>query len=381
MSERVYLDYCATTPLHPQVHDKMLLALEKSFGNPSSMHWAGREAAGLLDEARQQVAESLACQPEEVIFTSGATEADNLALLGVMLNGMPEHSHLITTAVEHHAILHTARHLESKGFKVTILPVDGQGLVEPQAVREAIRPETALISVMHVNNETGAVQPVGEIGRLAREHGIWMHSDAVQSMGLLDIEVDDLHVDLLSISAHKIYGPKGCGALYVRRGTPLAPLLHGGVQEGGLRPGTENIPGIAGLGEAAALTLAKKGAERLRIAQLRDRLVEGLQERIPGLVINRPAAAWAPHVVSASFPGADAEAMLLHLTRHGVAASMGSACTAKSIEPSHVLAAMGLPAAQIQGTLRFSLGYFTTEEEIARLLSWISDIYERSLSG
>jgi cysteine desulfurase len=381
MNSRLYLDYCATTPLHPQVRDKMLLALDQCYGNPSSMHWAGREAATLLHEARLQVAKSLACQAEEIIFTSGATEADNLALLGVIMSSLPDRAHLITTAVEHHAILHTAQYLENQGVSVTYLPVDGQGLVDPQAVIEAIRPETALISVMHVNNETGAVQPVGEIGRMAREQGILMHSDAVQSMGLLDVQVDNLQVDLLSISAHKIYGPKGSGALYVRRGTPLAPLLHGGVQETGLRPGTENIPGILGLGEAAALTLAKKGEERPRLAALRNRLAEGLHERIPGLVINRPSAAWAPHVVSASFPGADAEAMLLHLTRQGVAASMGSACTAKSIEPSHVLTAMGLSAAQIQGTLRLSLGYFTTEEEITRFLSLICDVYERSCSG
>lgn len=377
MANPIYLDYCATTPLHPDVRQAMLAALESGFGNPSSMHWAGREALGLINQARSLVAGSIACRPEEVVFTSGATEADNLALLGVW-NCQTPAAHLITSVIEHHAILHAAQQLERQGYAVTYVPVDSQGIVDPESVRRAIRPETALISIMMVNNEIGAIQPVAEIGRLAREAGILMHSDAVQAVGLLEVDVDALNVDLLSLSAHKIYGPKGIGGLYVRQGTPLNPLLYGGPQEMGRRPGTENVPGITGLGAAVHLVSQHKAEARERISALRSQLIAGLQDCIPGVRVNGPAEAVSPHVVSVQFPGADSEAMLMRLNSAGVALSMGSACNSKSIEPSHVLSAMGLSRAEAEATLRISLGLPTTPGEVESLLEILPEIYQRS---
>jgi cysteine desulfurase len=294
-----------------------------------------------------------------------------------MRQHQPGKAHLITSSIEHHAILHTARQLQREGCQVTILPVDGNGLVDPADVRNAIRPETALISVMLVNNEVGSIQPLAEIGRIARESGILFHSDTVQGIGLLDVDVNVLNLDLLSLSAHKIYGPKGLGALYVRKGVRLVPLLHGGSQEQALRPGTENVPGIAGLGAAMRLTRQHKAQENGRITRLRGTLISGLQERIPGLIVNGPPSA-AAHVLSLSFPGADGEMMLIRLNGAGIAVSMGSACTSKDIEPSHVLTAMGLPRDQIEGTLRISLGYPTTEAELAILLETLPEIWRKA---
>ena len=362
-TDGVYFDYCATTPVHPDVRQAMRAALEDDFGNPSSMHWAGQAAAALLHAARAQVADGLGCQPDEIVFTSGATEADNLAVLGVLRERGA--GHLITSAIEHHALLHAARQLEREGYGVTYLPVNGEGLVDPDDVRKALRPDTALISIMLVNNEVGSVQPVADIGRLARERGILMHSDAVQGLGLLDVDVRALNVDLLSFSAHKIYGPKGVGGLYVGSDVRLEPLLYGGAQERQLRPGTENLPGILGLAAAVELTRRHKAEARVRLSALRQRLIAGL----PGAVVNGPPAAVAPHVLSVSFPGADGEMMLFRLNAAGFAVSLGSACTSKSIEPSHVLAAMGLPREQIDGTLRLSLGYPTTPAEVEALLA------------
>jgi cysteine desulfurase len=388
MDHSIYLDYCATSPLHPEVRVGMLEALDGAFGNPSSMHWAGREAARLVDRARNQVASSLGCQPEEIHFTSGATEADNLALLGILRAGiqaksrrqvhLPQRPHLITSAIEHHAILHTAQQLEREGFPVTILPVNSQGLVDPEDFRKAIRPNTALVSVMLVNNEVGSVQPVAKIGKIARAAGILVHTDAVQGMGLLDVNVDELNVDMLSLSAHKIYGPKGIGALYIRAGTPFYPLMYGGPQEGGLRPGTENVPGIVGLGLATALVSRDKSREHSRLSQLRQVLVDGLSQRLPSVRINGSPKDISPHILSVSFPKADGEMMLVRLNRAGVAVSLGSACTSKSIEPSHVLSAMGLSQEQIEGTLRISIGIPTTLSEIETLLDLIPDIYRRA---
>lgn len=380
MNPRIYLDYCATTPVHPEVRAAMMTALEDDFGNPSSMHWAGRRAGELVSQARSEVAASISAHPQEIYFTGGATEADNLALLGVMRRYEPGKAHLITTAVEHHAILHTAAQLEKEGYAVTVLPVDGQGLVDPQQVRKAIRPDTALISVMLVNNETGAIQPVADIANVAQEKGILMHTDAVQGMGLLDVNVDTLKVDLLSLSAHKIYGPKGVGALYVRRAVALKPLAFGGPQEQSLRPGTENVPGIVGLGAATRLTCQHKAEERKRLSDLRARLIDGLADRVPGVTINGPSHQVAPHVVSASFPGTDGEMMLIRLNAESIAVSLGSACNSKSIEPSHVLTAMGLPHEQIEGSLRISMGYPTTPDEINRFLEIIPGVVQRVLA-
>jgi len=380
VNSEVYLDYCATTPVHPDVRAAMLSTLDEDFGNPSSMHWAGRRAGILITQARAEVAAGIGSRPEEIYFTSGATEADNLALFGVLRQYRPGDAHLIISAIEHHAILHAAAQLVREGYDVTILPVDSDGHVDPQSVRQAIRSETVLISVMLVNNETGAIQPVEEIGAIAAEHGILMHTDAVQAISNLDVNVHNLNVHLLSLSGHKVYGPKGIGALYIGKGVRIMPVAYGGSQEKGLRPGTENIPGIVGLGAAFRFAQNHKAEERKRQAQLRDHLIMGLRARIPQVVINGPSEKVAPHVVSASFLGSDGEMMLIRLNAEGIAVSMGSACTSKSIEPSHVLTAMGLPREQIEGTLRISLGYPTTESELDRFLEVIPAVVQRTLS-
>ncbi len=379
MENLIYLDYCATTPVHADVRACMLAALDADFGNPSSMHWAGKKAAELVSAARGDVAAAIGCQPAEIYFTGGATEADNLALLGVMRGHNAGQAHLITTSIEHHAVLHSAERLEKEGYAVTYLPVNGQGLVNPQDIISAIRPETVLISVMMVNNETGAIQPLQEIGAAARQRGILFHSDAVQGLGLLRVNVDELNLDLLSLSAHKIYGPKGIGALYVRDGLKLEALMYGGTQEKALRPGTENLPGIVGLGAAVRHVETAKQAESERLSQLRNYCITSLQNIIPGLLVNGPREAVSPHVLSVSFPGADGEMMLLRLGNAGFAVSMGSACTSHSIEPSHVLTAMGLPREQIEGTLRISFGFPSSREEVDQFLQIMPDIFQRAL--
>lgn len=372
--EPLYFDYCATTPVHPEVRQAMTAALEESYGNPSSMHLVGQRARQLVDEAREQVAAAIGAEPQEITFTSGATEANNLALLGVMRALAPDKKHVVTSAIEHHAVLHTARALEDEGYEVSYLPVDRHGLVNPDDVRGAIREDTGLVSLMLVNNETGAIQPVAEISEIARQHGILMHTDAVQAMGYLDVNVNDLGIDLLSLSAHKIYGPKGIGALYVRHGAPIQPILHGGPQEHKLRPGTENVPGIVGLGAAVELVSKQRGEARWRLGQLRSLLIGGLQASFPDVVINGPEQLVSPHVVSASFPRVSGEMLLFHLSRQGIAASMGSACTAEDIEPSHVLSAMGMPLEQIEGTLRLSMGYTTSSADIEQLLAALPQV-------
>jgi len=374
MNRPVYLDYCATTPVHPDVRAAMLNTLEAEYGNPSSMHWAGRQAANLIQTARQQVADGLGCAAEEVHFTSGATEADNLALFGVLRRHEPARAHLITSTVEHHAILHAAAQLEREGYAVTYLPVDRQGRVDPQDVRKAIRTETRLISVMLVNNEVGTIQPVAEIGRIAREAGARMHTDAVQGIGLPDLDFKSLNADLLSLSAHKIYGPKGSGALVVRSGVELQPLVFGGPQEGALRPGTENVPGIVGLGAAMQLVRGHRQEQYTRLQALRSQLIGELRRHIPDVLVNGPETATAAHVLSVSFPGSDGEMMLIRLNAAGFAVSLGSACTSKSIEPSHVLGAMGLPPEQIDGTLRISFGYPTTQADVEALLGFLPNV-------
>lgn len=371
MTRRVYFDYCATTPVHPQVRKVMFNVLEE-YGNPSSLHWAGQQARSVLNGAREQVAAGIGAQVNEIIFTSGATEANNMALRGVM--HATDKRHLITSGIEHHATLHTAESLEKEGFEVTYLPVSASGLVDPDDVRTAIRPDTALISIMLVNNEVGVIEPVSAIGEVAHEHGVLMHTDAVQALGYLPVAVDDLNVDYLSLSAHKIYGPKGIGALYVRENSPIASLLYGGSQEGKHRPGTENVPGIAALGAAVELVTAHKESEYTRLNTLRHQLIDKLRHTVPESVINGPPEHSAPHVLSISFPGCDGEMLLFLLNKAGIALSMGSACTAEDMEPSHVLTAMGLPLDHIDGTLRISLGYSTTSDDVEYLCAVLPDI-------
>ncbi|HET7143585.1 MAG TPA: cysteine desulfurase family protein [Anaerolineales bacterium] len=377
MNSRIYLDYCATTPVHSSVREKIMQALDVDFGNPSSMHWAGRDSRQLIDQSRMDVAGGIGCRPTEIIFTSGATEADNLALFGTLRLFPSNEAHLITSAVEHHAILHAAQRLEQDGYSVTCLPVDEYGLVDPEAVLRAIRPETKLISIMFVNNEVGSIQPIAEIGRIARENNIRFHTDAVQAIGLFDVNVNDLNVDLLSLSAHKIYGPKGIGALYVRSGLEMTPLVLGGPQENSLRAGTENVPGIVGLAAAMNLVTHHRAEERARLGELRKYLVNSLQAFSQSVIVNGLEEKTAPNILSISFGGVDAEMMLIRLNAEGIAVSLGSACNSKSIEPSHVLTAMKLPREQIESTLRISLGMPTTHEEINILLNAVARILPR----
>ena len=377
MSSRIYLDYCATTPVHSSVREKMSRALDWDFGNPSSMHWAGKDSKQLMAQARMDVAEGIGCRPDEIIFTSGATEADNLALFGILRQFPPNKAHVITSSIEHHAILHTAEQLEREGYSVTYVPVNENGLVNPEDVRRAIRSETKLISIMYVNNEVGSVQPIAEIGRIARESNIKFHTDAVQAIGLFDVNVNDLNVDMLSLSAHKIYGPKGIGALYIRSGIDLTPMILGGPQEHSLRAGTENVPGIVGLGAAMNLVRQNRADERARLMRLRKFLINGLQAIGPAVIVNGLEEKTASHILSISFVGVDAEMMLIRLNAEGFAVSLGSACNSKTIEPSHVLTEMKLSQEQIESTLRISLGMPTTQEELDLFLKAVALVLPR----
>ena len=380
MSSRIYFDYCATTPVHSSVREKISRALDWDFGNPSSMHWAGKDSKQLMTQARMDVAEGIGCHPNEIIFTSGATEADNLALFGSLRLFPPNKAHLITSSIEHHAILHTAAQLEREGYSVTYVPVNENGLVNPEDVRRAIRPETKLISIMYVNNEVGSVQPIAEIGRIARENNIKFHTDAVQAIGLFDVNVNDLKVDLLSLSAHKVYGPKGIGAVYIRSGIDLSPMILGGPQEHSLRAGTENVPGIVGLGAAMNLVRQHRADERDRLMGLRKYLVNGLQAIGPVMIVNGLEEKTAAHILSVSFVGVDAEMMLIRLNAEGFAVSLGSACNSKTIEPSHVLTAMKLSQEQIESTLRISLGMPTTQEELDLFLKAVALVLPRVMA-
>ena len=366
----IYLDYAATTPLDPEVLDAMLPFLGERFGNPSSVHRAGQAARRAIDLARDSVAVALGADSGEVYFTSGGTEANNLALLGVLLAAREKSGRdgLIVSAAEHHAVLDCARFARTLGFSVTVLPVDDEARVSPDALAEALTDRVALVSVMHANNEVGTIQPISELARVAHERGALFHTDAVQTLGALPLNVQTLGADLLSVSAHKIYGPKGSGALFLRRGVKLTPWLYGGQQEREKRAGTENVAGIVGLGKAAQLLPAWRDAESVRLSVLRDCFWDALQASIPGVWRNGPTLGpeRLPANLNVGFPGGDAETLLLALDHKGIAASAGSACASGSLDPSHVLLAMGLTRAQAHGSLRFSLGRSTTAEDLAR---------------
>ena len=375
---RVYLDHNATTPLHPDVLAAMTPYLTDRFGNASSTHAWGREARRALETARQTVARALGTEDRDsIVFTGGGTEADNLALQGVLGARSDRATHLIVSAVEHHAVLHTADHLERRGCAVTRLPVDHQGTLDPDRVRTAIRPETVLVSVMHSNNETGVVTPLGEVARICRERGVLLHTDAIQSFGKVPLNVEALGVDLLSVSGHKIYGPQGVGALYVRRGTRMIPSIHGGWQERSRRAGTENVAGIVGLARAAELMLASMEEEEGRLGSLRDRLESGLMTAVPGVLRNGHPQTRLPHVSSLAFSGVEAESLMLALDLHGIAASSGAACSSGSVQLSHVLVAMGFSQDRIRSSVRFSLGRGTTGAGIDHVLETLPPIVER----
>jgi cysteine desulfurase len=376
MERRVYLDHAATTPVAPEVVAAMLPYFTECFGNPSSLHGFGRQAAEGVEQARAQVAALLGCTPQEIVFTSGGTEADNLAILGTAYAKEAKGKHLITSAIEHHAVSHTLEFLQKRGWEVTTLPVDGTGLVDPAAVQAALRPDTVLVTIMHANNEVGTVQPIAEIGALCRATGVWFHTDAVQSVGHIPTLVNDLHVDMLSLSGHKLYGPKGVGALYVRKGVRPKAILHGGGHERGLRSGTENVPGMVGLGRAAELALAEMPTEAPRQAALRDKLIDGILAAIPDSFATGNRVQRLPNNASVSIKYIEGEAQLLRLDALGIAASSGSACTSGSLDPSHVLLAMGIPVEFAHGSLRFSLGRGTTDEEIDYVLAELPPIVE-----
>lgn len=376
--EQVYLDNAATTPVLPQVYRAMEPYFSKQFGNPSSLYGLARESKAALDSSREKVAGLIHASPEEILFTGGGSEADNLAIKGTALSLMEKGRHLITSAIEHHAVLHACEFLEKRmGFKVTYLPVDKDGLIDPHDLRESITSRTILVTIMTANNEIGTIQPIEELASITKEKGILFHTDAVQAVGSIPIDVDRLGVDLLSLSGHKFNGPKGMGALYCRKGVKLQPLIHGGAQEKGLRAGTENVPAIVGLGEAAALAREDFEKKQERITSLREKMVEGIYERVEDVILNGHRTLRLPGNVNFSFRYVEGESMLLNLDFKGIAASSGSACTSGSLAPSHVLMAIGLDHEVAHGSLRFSLGVINQEEDVDYLLEVLPAIVSK----
>ncbi|MCH8309529.1 MAG: cysteine desulfurase NifS [Chloroflexi bacterium] len=393
LSERlIYMDHAATTPVRPEALEAMLPYFGVSYGNPSSIYSLAQESRNAVDAARQTIVKIIGCRISELIFTSGGTESDNTALKAVAFALKNVGNHIITTAIEHHALLHTCHQLEQFGFDVTYLPVDRHGLVDPDDVARAITDRTILVSVMLANNEIGTIEPVAEISKAVKrearrlDRNIIMHTDAVQGAGFLDLNVKELGVDLMSLSAHKFYGPKGVGALYIKRGTPFEPQMMGGGQERERRSGTENVPGIVGMAEAFRLASLERETTSARCAAMRDRIIEGLQERVEHVHLNGHPTQRLPNNVNISFEAVEGEPILLGLDFAGISASSGSACSSASLEPSHVLLAIGLAAELAQGSLRITLGKDNTDEDVDYLLSVIPDLVNRlrampSLSG
>jgi cysteine desulfurase len=376
--QRTYLDHNATTPLLPGVIDRMTAVLREEFGNPSSVHHFGQQAKAAVDDARSQVADLIGADPSEVLFTSGGTEGDNIAIRGAAeALGAAGRKHLVASAIEHEAVLNTLKALARRGWRTTLLPVDQTGIVSPEALREALADDTALVSVMHANNEIGTIQPVLELARLAHERGALFHTDAVQSAGKVPVDVKGLGVDMLALSAHKFYGPKGVGALWIRRGLRVLPLMTGGRQERSRRAGTENVPGIVGMGVAAAIAADKMEHEGRRLAKLRDRLEAGILRAVPGTAVNGSPDYRVPNTTNISFDHVEAESLLIALDLEGVAVSTGSACSSGTLEPSHVLKAMGFNAHRTQNSIRFSLGAGNTETEIDRVIAVLPRIVEK----
>ncbi|MFH1073905.1 MAG: cysteine desulfurase NifS [Candidatus Firestonebacteria bacterium] len=375
--KRIYLDYAATTPVHPDVVKAMAPYFTEYFGNASTIYYFGRESKKALEEAREAFAKLIGADQSEVIFTSGGTESDNHAIKGVAYANKNRGNHIITSKIEHHAVLETCHYLEKEGFKVTYLPVDGEGLINLDDLKKAITDKTILITVMAANNEIGVLQPIAEIGRIAREKKIVFHTDAVQMAGSLSIDVEKMNIDLLSVSAHKLYGPKGTGGLFIRKGVKISPYMHGGEQERRRRAGTENVPGIVGFGRACEIALLDMEQEAKRIAGLRDKFIEGLIKRIPEIKLNGHPVKRLPNNVNISVKYIEGESMILNLDMDGICASSGSACTSGSLEPSHVLMALGLSHELSHGSVRFTLGKNTTEEELSVVLEKFSEIVSR----
>ena len=377
---KIYLDYAATTPCDPKVLRAMLPYLKKDFGNASSIYNLGQKALGVIDEARQTVADFLECSAQEIIFTGSATEANNLAVFGVVKDSKSSKPHVITSQIEHHAVLEPCRELEKQGVEVTYVPVDKEGLVQPAEIKKAIKANTVLVSIMYANNEIGTIQPIAEISKLIKKTNpkTLFHTDAVQAVNYLDCDVKKLGVDLFTLSAHKIYGPKGVGALYVKKGTPIKPLIYGGGHEHGLRSGTENIAGIVGLAQAIKVIQDPKiKIQNIKIKHLRDKLIKTILKVIPGVRLNGSSIQRIPNNVNLSFKGAEGEAMVVALDLKGIAVSTGSACSSKTLEPSHVLRGLGLSDEEAHGSLRITLGRHTNQKEIEKLLKVLPLIIER----
>jgi cysteine desulfurase len=371
------MDHAATTYVKPEVLDEMLPYFTDKFGNPSSIYFYGREAKEAIEMAREKVAAAIGAEPSEIYFTSGGTESDNWAIKGAAFAGKKKGNHIITSAIEHHAVLHTCQYLEKLGFEITYLPVDQYGLINPDDVRRTITDKTLLISIMTANNEIGTIEPISEIGKIAREQGVYFHTDAVQAIGSMDIDVKSLNVDMLSLSGHKFYGPKGIGALYIKKGVKIDQFMHGGAQERNRRASTENVPGIIGLGKAIELATATMPQRREHLTRLRDRLIKGIMDKIPFVRLNGHPTERLPGNANLSFEFIEGESMLLSLDLKGVAASSGSACTSGSLDPSHVLLAIGLPHEIAHGSLRLTLGDDNTEEDVDYVIEILPDIVER----
>jgi len=377
---KIYFDHNATTPVLNEVFEAMVPYLKDQWGNPSSIHWAGRGTKKPMEDAREQVCKLLNCAPLELIFTSSGTEGDNHAIKGIAYAKKDKGNHIITTKVEHPAVLNTCKYLQKEGFEVTYLDVDSEGMIDLEVLKAAITPKTILITVMYANNETGVLFPIKEIGDIAKAAGVTFHTDAVQAAGKIPIDTQKLNVDLLTISGHKLYGPKGIGALYARRGVRLVPLIHGGHHERNRRGGTENVAGIIGMGKAAEIALKDLDAEVAHLKTLRDRLEKGMAERIPHIKVNGNPEMRLPNTSNISFEFVEGESLLLGLDMKGIAASSGSACTSGSLEPSHVLLALGMSHEMSHGSVRFSLGKSNTIEEIDYLLEIMPPIVERMRS-
>lgn len=375
--KRIYLDYAATTPCDPQVYEAMQPYFFDKFGNPSSIHSFGQEAKKAIEDSRKTLADFLGADPSEIIFTSGGTESNNFAIEGVAFANQSKGNHIIISAIEHHAVTEPVKFLEKHGFEVTHVKVDKFGLVNPSDIKKTIMDKTILISVMHANNEIGTIQPIAEIGKIAKELGIYFHSDAVQTVGHIPVNVNDLNVDLLSLSAHKFYGPKGVGALYIRKGTRLMRFLHGGDQERGRRASTHNTPGIVGLAKAIELCQDKMEEEAKFQTQLRDRLIKEIPNKISEVYLNGHPTQRLPNNVNFSIKYIEGESILLNLDMLGIAASTGSACTSTSLEPSHVLLAIGLSHEIAHGSLRLTLGRWNKEEDIDYLLEHLPKVVEK----
>jgi cysteine desulfurase len=372
--KRIYLDYAATTPMRPEVLEEMQPYFTEAFGNPSSIYSYGHEAKVGIDKARTAVATLLGAREEEIVFTGGGTEADNFAIKGIAFANRSKGNHIITSSIEHHAVLETCHFLETQGFMVTYLPVDKYGLVNPEDVKNAITPQTILITIMHANNEIGTIQPIKEIGSIAHETGVYFHTDAVQTVGHIPSDVNELYVDMLSTSAHKLYGPKGVGALYIRKGTRIIPLIHGGEQENNRRASTENVAGIVGFGKAAELAKLELEEESARITSMRDRLIDNLITKIEEIQLNGHRTQRLPNNINLTVNYTEGESIVLNLDLKGICASTGSACTSSSLEPSHVLVAIGLPQEIAYSSFRMTLGKWNTDEDIDRIIQVLPEV-------